>query len=47
MDTANNNPRQTHDYTSKDTKNPSNYQPIKRDLNYIQAIGAELQKADQ
>ncbi len=47
MDTANNNPGQTHDYTHKDTKNSSNYQLVKRDLNYIQAIGAELQKAEQ
>lgn len=44
MGTTNNNPGQTHDYTHKDTNNSSNYQPIKRELNYIQAISAEQMK---
>lgn len=44
MDIANNNPGQTHDYTHKDTNNSSNYQSVKRELNYIQAISAEQMK---
>lgn len=47
MDIVNNNPGQTHDYTHKDINNSSNYHSVKRELNYIQAIGAELQKAEQ
>lgn len=47
MDTTNNNPQHTHDYTHKDNNNLSNYQPVKRELNIFQAIGAELQKGEQ
>lgn len=47
MVTTNNNPGQTHDYTHKDNDNSSINQPVKKELNYIQAIGAELQKAEQ
>lgn len=46
MNTTNNNSI-THDYTHKDNNNSSNYQLVKKELNIIQTIGAELQKAEQ
>lgn len=46
MNTTNNNSI-THDYAHKDNNNSSNYQLVKKELNIIQTIGAELQKAEQ
>lgn len=46
MDVTNNNSGKTHDYGNKDNNKSSETQP-KKESNAIQAIGAELQRADQ